>query len=173
MAVSAFFHGIDPTVAANITTAAAEADSAAHAHGGSARTVNVVESLLPLFGLRGLAPLFGLISSSLGADPTNLLTFLGLAWALNRLLRQLYSVCYGLVSEHFMSSIHVSSSDDIYLHLMKWLAAQPRMVNSRSLTAETVSRTAWDEAADESTVSRDQSGRYLNFSNQEARSVSQ
>ncbi|RYO78117.1 hypothetical protein DL766_009862 [Monosporascus sp. MC13-8B] len=157
-------------------TAAAAAAAAQNITGGDSgrhgAPPNVVESLLPLLGLRGFAPLYGLVGSSLGIDPTNLLTALGLLWALNRLLRQLYHVCYGLVSEHLMSSVHVSSNDDIYLHLMKWLASQSRMVNSRSLTAETVSRTAWEDE-DESNVARDQSGRYLNFSNQEARSPPQ
>ncbi|KAK7750639.1 hypothetical protein SLS62_007486 [Diatrype stigma] len=145
-----------------------------HGHGHGGPSANIIESLLPLFGLRGLAPLYGLVGGSLGVDATYLLTFFGVAWALNRLLRQLYNVGYGLVSDHLMSNIHVSSSDDIYLHLMKWLAAQPRMVNSRSLTAETISRTAWeDENTDEASMARDQSGQYLNFSNQEAKSPPQ
>ncbi len=69
-----------------------------------------------------------------------------------------------------MSTIHVSSTDDIYLHLMAWLSQQPKMVNSRDLMAETVSKTAWEDE-DESAVARDRSGLYLNFSNQEARAV--
>lgn len=47
------------------------------------------------------------------------------------------------------------------------------MVNSRSLTAETISHTAWeDENTDEASMAWDQSGQYLNFSNQEAKLVS-
>lgn len=172
--MNALLRGVLPSVSADMTeTATAAAQNITG--GGSGRhgtPPNVVENLLPLLGLRGFAPLYGLVGSRLGIDPTNLLTALGLLWALNRLLRQLYHLCYGLVSEHLMSSVHVSSNDDIYLHLMKWLASQPRMVNSRSLTAETVSRTAWEDE-EESTVARDQSGMYLNFSNQEARAPPQ
>ncbi|RYP90153.1 hypothetical protein DL770_003689 [Monosporascus sp. CRB-9-2] len=176
MDMNALLRGVLPSMSANMTETAAAAAAAQNITGGGSgrhgAPPNVVESLLPLLGLRGLAPLYGLVGSRLGIDPTNLLTALGLLWALNRLLRQLYHFCYGLVSEHLMSSVHVDSNDDIYLHLMKWLASQPRMVNSRSLTAETVSRTAWEDE-DESNVARDQSGMYLNFSNQEARAPPQ
>ena len=168
MDMNALLRGVLPTVATNVTSAAQDAASATHTNAASA---NVIETLLPLFGLRGFAPLYGFISNSLGIDPTNLLTIFGLLWALNRLSRQLYLILFGLVSEHLMSNVHISSTDDIYAHLMKWLATQPRMRNSRSLNAETISRTAWEEE-DESTVARDQSGKYLNFSNQEARAVS-
>ncbi|KAH9909866.1 BCS1 N terminal-domain-containing protein [Xylariomycetidae sp. FL2044] len=134
--------------------------------------VNIVESLLPLIGLRGFAPVYGFIGSWLGWDPTFVLGAIGIMWAVNKLLRQVYHLVYGLVTEYLMSSIHISSTDDIYLHLMKWLASQPRMVNSRALTAETVSKTAWEDE-DESNVARDLSGMYLNFSNQEARAPPQ
>ncbi len=173
---------IFPTSTTSTATAAAAESAAAavarndtaaagHGDGGGMPTVHhLIETLLPLLGLRSFVPLYGLVGGSLGVDPTNLLMVLGLLWALNRLSRQVYHVLYGLVMEHLMSTVHVSSTDDIYVHMMKWLAAQPRMVNSRSLTAETVSRTAWEDE-DESNVARDRSGQYLNFSNQEARSV--
>ncbi len=75
-----------------------------------------------------------------------------------------------------MATIAISSGDEIYLHMMRWLAQQPRMVNSRSLMAETVGATTWEDE-DESDVlktriSADGSGVYLNFSNQEAKAVS-
>lgn len=133
---------------------------------------NIVESILPLVGLRGFAPLYQFIGSWLGWDPTVLLTALGFVWAANKVSQQLYSFVIRLVEEHLMSSIHVSSGDDIYDHLMGWLSCQPKVVNSRDLMAETVSRTTWDDE-DESTVARDRSGLYLNFSNQEARMLPQ
>lgn len=141
MDMRAVFQGVVCPTTATTTAAAAAAQTVlpfastsheyggsdgGHGHGHGGPTANIIESLLPLFGLRGLAPLYGLVGGSLGVDTTYLLTFFGVAWALNRLLSQLYHLGYGLVSDHLMSSIHVSSSDDIYLHLMKWLAAQPR-----------------------------------------------
>jgi chaperone BCS1 len=159
--VGEMFH----TAAANTTTTAGNA-SATHS-----MSANVVENILPLLGLRGFAPMYRFIGNWLGWDPTSLLTVLGFIWASNKILRQIFYFFYGLVTEHLMSTIHISSTDDIYVHLMKWLSKQPRMVNSRALMAETVSKTAWEDE-DETTVARDHSGLYLNFSNQEARSVS-
>ncbi|KAI4602054.1 hypothetical protein KJ359_010920 [Pestalotiopsis sp. 9143b] len=130
--------------------------------------LKVVETLLPLLGLRALVPVYSFVGNSLGLDVTWILTFFGLLWALNKLGRQVYHTIYGFVTENLMSNIHISSTDDIYFHLMIWLAQQPRLTNSRSLTAETVSKTAWEDE-DATNVSRDQTGNYLNFSNQEAR----
>ncbi|KAI8627703.1 P-loop containing nucleoside triphosphate hydrolase protein [Xylariaceae sp. FL1651] len=158
--------GLFPTVAANATVTATNFSST------HSLQPNVVESILPLIGLRGFAPLYRFVGNQLGWDPTALLTVLGFIWASNKLLRQIYNFFYGLFKEHLMSTIHISSTDDIYVHLMKWLATQPRMVNSRALMAETVSRTAWEDD-DESNVARDHSGLYLNFSNQEARALPQ
>jgi chaperone BCS1 len=162
MDVNALLGGIFPTVTANATAAAGNA---------SASQVNVVENILPLIGLKGFAPMYRFIGSWLGWDPTYLLTVLGFIWASNKVVRQIFYFLYGLVTEYLMSTIHISSTDDIYLHLMAWLSKQPRMVNSRALMAETTSKTAWEDE-DESTVARDHSGLYLNFSNQEARTVS-
>ncbi|KAI1423763.1 BCS1 N terminal-domain-containing protein [Xylaria sp. FL1777] len=130
--------------------------------------VNVVESILPLVGLKGFAPIYRFIGNWLGWDPTVLLTVLGFIWAANKVIRQIYYFFYGIFTQYIMSTVHISSTDDIYLHLMVWLSRQPKMVNSRSLMAETVSKTAWEDE-DASTVARDRSGLYLNFSNQEAR----
>lgn len=131
----------------------------------------IIETLLPLLGMRGLVPVYSLIGSSLGLDVTWVLTLFGFVWAMNKLLRQAYGTVYGFVTEHLLSKIHVSSTDEIYTHLMRWLAQQPLVSNSRSLTAETISKTAWEDE-DDSSVLRDRSGMYLNFASQEARAVS-
>lgn len=128
----------------------------------------MLEGLLPMLGLRGFAPLYGFVGSWLGIDPGMMLTVLGVIWAAQKIGKQLYNLAHLLVTNYLTSSIHVASTDDIYLHLMKWLASQPRMTDSRSLMVETASKTAWEDE-DASTVARDRSGKYLNFSNQEAR----
>lgn len=141
----------------------------------------VVEGLMPLLGgqfnplLKMFVLVYQMIGSNLGLDPTILLTFFGFFWAANKLWRQLYMQIYGLVQEYLMCNVHINSTDEMYLHMMKWLAAQPGMVNSRSLAAETVSKTAWEEE-DEADVlatriSATGAGVYLNFSNQEAKAV--
>lgn len=141
-------------------------------------TLPGLEPIIALLGARNpivqlLMVVHQVIGSRIGLDPTMFLTLLGFLWAFNRIWRQLFTAIYRFVSDYFMSSIHIASSDEIYLHLMKWLAAQPRLVNSRALTAETLSKTAWEEE-DEADVlatriSADGEGVYLNFSNQEAK----
>ncbi|KAK2602428.1 hypothetical protein N8I77_008960 [Diaporthe amygdali] len=137
-----------------------------------------LEGIIALFGSRNpLVQLFMLlhqvVGSRIGIDPTMILTLAGFAWAANKIWRQFFMVIYRFIAEYMMASIHVSSGDEIYLHMIKWLASQPRLVNSRSLTAETLSKTAWEEE-DEADVlatriSPDGEGVYLNFSNQEAK----
>lgn len=142
----------------------------------------MMENLMPLMGgqfnplVRALMVVYDMMGSRLGLDPTVILTFFGFLWAANKLWRQLYMTAFRFVQDHLMAYVHVSNSDDIYLHMMKWLAAQPYLTTSRSLMAETVGKTAWEDE-DESAVlttriSADGSGVYLNFSNQEAKSVS-
>ncbi|OHF02799.1 hypothetical protein CORC01_01900 [Colletotrichum orchidophilum] len=142
----------------------------------------MMESLLPMLGgqfnpvVRSLMLLYQMIGSNLGIDPTLILTLAGFFWAANRVVRQAYGAVFRLVQDNFMSSIHISSTDEIYTHMMKWLALQPLMASSRSLTAETVSKTAWEEeeeleALQTRTIAGSGSGatEFLNFSNQEAK----
>jgi mitochondrial chaperone BCS1 len=137
-----------------------------------------LEGIITLLGSRNpLVQLFmvlhQVVGSRVGIDPTMILTLVGFAWAASRIWRQFFMAIYRFICEYLMASIHVSSGDEIYLHMIKWLASQPNLVNSRSLTAETLSKTAWEEE-DEADVlatriSPDGEGVYLNFSNQEAK----
>lgn len=151
---------------------------------GAGNSNKMMESLLPMLGgqfnpvVRSLMLLYQMIGSNLGIDPTLILTLVGFFWAANRVVRQVYGAVFRLIQDNFMSSIHVSSTDEIYTHMMKWLALQPLMASSRSLTAETVSKTAWEEeeeleALQTRTIAGSGSGatEFLNFSNQEAKAV--
>ncbi|KAI8275597.1 putative mitochondrial chaperone BCS1-B [Colletotrichum sp. SAR 10_98] len=144
----------------------------------------MMESLLPMLGgqfnpvVRSLMFLYQMIGSHLGIDPTLILTLAGFIWAANRVARQVYGAIFRVIQDNFMSSIHVQSTDEIYAHMMKWLALQPLMASSRSLTAETVSKTAWEEEEElealqtiRITGSGDGEAEYLNFSNQEAKAL--
>ncbi|KAK7731713.1 hypothetical protein SLS53_008657 [Cytospora paraplurivora] len=137
-----------------------------------------LESIITLLGSRNpliqlIMVLHQMIGSRIGIDPTMLLTLFGFIWAANKLWRQVSSTIYRSVEDYLTASINVSSGDEIYLHLMKWLASQPTMFNSRSLTAETLSKTAWEEEEEADVlatrISPDGQGVYLNFSNQEAK----
>lgn len=137
-----------------------------------------LEGIITLLGSRNpLVQIFmvlhQMVGSRIGIDPTMIITLAGFAWAANKIWRQFFMVIYRFIAEYLMASIHVSSGDEIYLHMIKFLASQPKLVNSRSLTAETLSKTAWEEE-DEADVlatriSPDGEGVYLNFSNQEAK----
>ncbi|KAK3997563.1 BCS1 N terminal-domain-containing protein [Cladorrhinum sp. PSN332] len=160
-----------PTFTANITE-----------DGNSSSTHRIVETLSPLFGTQfnPLLKLFmifydlaGSRLSRFGLDPAFILTVIGFAWALNRLWVQVYLAVCGAIRSYFTANIQISSNDEIFLHMMKYLSSQPSMVNLRFLTAETWTRSAWEDV-DESDflttkISADGSGILLNFSNQEAK----
>jgi mitochondrial chaperone BCS1 len=139
------------------------------------------ESLLPVLGgqfspLLRLAMFFHqMIASRLGVDPTTILTLFGFAWALNKVGRQMYMTAYGVIQENFMCNIHISSADDIYTHMMKWLAVQPKIRDSRSLMAESASKSAWEEEEElgalYTTNIGDGTNGYLNFSSQVSKAV--
>lgn len=147
-----------------------------HANG----TVPGLEPIIALLGARNplvqmLMVLHSVVGSRVGLDPTMFLTLLGFLWASNRIWYQPYNAARRVLSDYFVSSIAVASSDEIYLHMMKWLASQPKLINSRALSAETLSKTAWEEEEENETdvtsqgIGADGTGVYLNFSNQEAK----
>ncbi|KAK3936146.1 BCS1 N terminal-domain-containing protein [Diplogelasinospora grovesii] len=179
MDFNTLLRGALPTLVANISDAAG---SNTTAFGKKSFPDGILETLAPLLGsqfnplLKSFMLFYKVAGSGIlfGLDPTILLTLFGFFWAGNKLWRQVYMTIYGIVQEHLMATIHINSGDEMFLHMMRWLALQPGLVNSRSLTAETTSKTAWEEEEQDlditkSSISADGSGVYLNFSNQEAR----
>lgn len=185
MDVKSFLDGLfgmpNATMADSTSSVGPEACTASPASHRMGRTGSpALDALGPLLGgqfspiLRTLTLLNQVFGARLGVDPTLLLTLVGAAWALSRMWRQLYAAVTAFVVTHFMSSIHVASSDEIYTHMMKWLAVQPLVTSSRSLTAETVAQTAWEEEEElEALQLRSIAGggdaKYFNFSNQRAK----
>ncbi|KAM7208745.1 putative mitochondrial chaperone BCS1-B [Naviculisporaceae sp. PSN 640] len=173
MDFNTILRGALPTFAANGTEGAVTNAT------GKTFSSGVMESLVPLLGsqfsplLKAYMLFHNMAGSHLGLDPALIVTFFGIIWAANKLWRQLFMTVYSFVHTHFMSSITITSSDEMYFHMMKWLASQPKMVNSRSLTAESTSKSAWEEEDDSgiitAPISADGDGIYLNFSNQEAK----
>lgn len=126
----------------------------------------------------------------LGIDPSLVLTILGVLWGTQYFASQAWAYVNRLTEDYLMSSITISQDDSIYYHLMEWLSKQPKLTKNRYLTAQTVWKSAWeaDENADEEGGSSqdglfwtdvglevggaESNRRYLNFSNQAARSVS-
>ncbi|GAB1314941.1 hypothetical protein MFIFM68171_05151 [Madurella fahalii] len=186
MDFNSLIQGALPTLGTNGTSGGSSGGSSSSSNNnnntGNVLPDGILETLTPLLGVAQFNPLLKLFmvlnnmaGSRFGLDPTFLLIIVGFVWAANKLWRQLYAAFHSLALQYFTVSIQISSTDDIYLHMMKWLASQPSMVNSRSLTAETASKGAWDEEEDLDLLSTraaaGASGTYLNFSTQEAKAA--
>lgn len=151
-----------------------------------ARLPDGLEQLVPLLGtqlnpfLRTFMVANHAFGAYLGLDPAAVVTFLGLLWAASRLVRQTWQFAAMLVRQHLTASVQISSDDDIYEHIMKWLAAQPHVGRSRFLMAESAFPSAWEEdvgAVPEDDIplrplDGDGPEAYLNFSNQHSSTVS-
>ncbi|KAK3685578.1 P-loop containing nucleoside triphosphate hydrolase protein [Podospora appendiculata] len=145
----------------------------------SALPANIMESLAPLLGgqfshlLKVFMVMEKMVGDRLVLNPALILTSFGVLWAVNRVGRQMYSAASGLVDQHLRSYVSISSHDELYLHMIRFLGAQPKLAESLSLTAETISKTAWEEQDDydlaPTMMPVDGYGEYLNFSNQKAK----
>ncbi|KAK3327195.1 P-loop containing nucleoside triphosphate hydrolase protein [Cercophora scortea] len=145
----------------------------------SALPASIMESLAPLFGgqfshlLKVFMVAGKMIGDRLNLDPTYILTSFGIIWAVHRGGRQLSRTASGLVDQYLRSYVSISSHDELYLHMIRFLGAQPKLAGSLSLTAETISKTAWEEQDDyglaPTMMPVDGYGDYLNFSNQKAK----
>lgn len=159
MSLQAFFDSVLPQ-RSNITSASNSTTS------GYIPT-QLFESIIPGYG-----PIHNFILLTFGLDITILVTLFATIWAFCKLGHYVYMTFYSLVAENYMSSVHISGYDDIYEHLMKWLANQSHIKNSRSLMAETIYKSAWEadeEEAESVTTDSTDLVDYLNFSNQEAK----
>ncbi|KAH7310358.1 BCS1 N terminal-domain-containing protein [Rhexocercosporidium sp. MPI-PUGE-AT-0058] len=130
----------------------------------------LLETFVPGYG-----PIHKFLLYSFGFDVTVLVS-LGVALFLGaRIFRSVWAVLYSLVSSNYMSEITVSSTDEIHSHLIAFLAHQYKIKSSRRLMAETPSKSAWEldsEETEKEENTRDAQGniKWLNFSNQEAKS---
>ncbi|TLS27302.1 hypothetical protein PpBr36_04495 [Pyricularia pennisetigena] len=180
---------LPPIIGPNMSITAdgsSPAGNASTTHGSLRMNGLGIEGLLmPLLGggmhANPLMRTFMLVNQTMGAylgiDPTALVTAMGFVWATYRLTRQFWSlVWHGLVLEYMTSSVSVVSDDEIFDHVMTWLAAQPRTERSRLLMAETALHSAWEDDHGEHaamrqavpvTVSED-GKEYVNFSQQKA-----
>ncbi|KAK4680258.1 hypothetical protein QC764_211510 [Podospora pseudoanserina] len=145
-------------------------------------TQNIVETLTPLLGLQ-FNPFLNLFMifydlaggrlGTLGLNPAYILTSFGLAWAFNKTWVHIYANVMSILGRYFTASVQVNSGDNIYDHVMKFLANRQDMTESRSLTAETWFKPTSEEADEadlfRTKISPDGEGVNLNFSNQESK----
>ncbi|KAK2624010.1 hypothetical protein QTJ16_006644 [Diplocarpon rosae] len=132
-------------------------------------------SLLETF-VPGYGPIHKFLLFNFGLDVTVLVS-LGFGLLISaRLIRSAWAVLYAAVSANYMSEITVSSTDELHGHLIAFLAHQYNIASSRRLMAETPSKSAWEldseytDAASASPRDADGNIKWLNFSNQEAKS---
>ncbi|KAG9245945.1 BCS1 N terminal-domain-containing protein [Calycina marina] len=138
---------------------------------GGFSPTTLLESLIPGYGAIQKFVLF-----NFGFDVTILVTLGAIAWIASRLGRCIWDVIWSAVSDAWMSEISVTSRDEIHMHLIHFLGHQS-ISTSRRLMAETPTKSAWQldseatEIPQSTMVSAAGTARYLNFSNQDAKSV--
>jgi chaperone BCS1 len=123
----------------------------------------------------GYEPIHRFILYTLNIDITIVVSLLTVCWLSARIFRSTWSVLWTLLSSYFMAEISVSSTDEIHSHLIAFLAHQYKIKSTRRLMAETPSKSAWeldseDTETPETTVDSEGNIKWLNFSNQEAKS---
>lgn len=121
---------------------------------------------------------YRLLGAQFGIDPSLLLTAVGFVWGLSKVFNQIYFYVEAVIDRYLMCAMHVTEDDQIYDHVMKFMAAHPSMRNSKQLMAQTIYRSAWDDADEEEENKslfltdggddENSENRYLNFSNQAA-----
>ncbi|RDW83013.1 hypothetical protein BP5796_04504 [Coleophoma crateriformis] len=147
---------------------------------GSGADVNATSpTQLPTAILEGFIPGYGYIHrfvlQSTGFDVTSLVSLIALLWASARIYKSLYSALVTAVQAVWVSEITINSTDDIHNHLIQFLAFQYRTKSARWLLAETPAKTTWQidsEATEVPETTTDSEGniKWLNFSNQDAKS---
>ena len=136
----------------------------------TANNNQVLENFVPGYG-----PIHKFVLLSLGFDVTILVSFGVALYVANKLFNSLFKFIYDLIEQHYTSEINIYSLDEIHSHLISFLARKYETVPSRSLIAETPSKTSWEMDAEdiEPDAITDASGniKWLNFANQEAKTM--
>lgn len=130
----------------------------------------LLESFIPGYG-----HIHRFVLYSTGFDVTSLAILFGSLWLVSKVYQALYSGFSKGVASFWTSEITVHSTDDIFNHLIQFLAHQYKTKPSRKLLAETPAKSAWQVDSEtteipETSLDADGNIKYLNFSNQEAKS---
>lgn len=128
------------------------------------------ETVIPGYG-----PIHKLLLYRFGFDITILVSLGAMVWLTVRIGRSISATVYNLISANWMSEVSVSSNDEIFSHLIHFLAHLHQHQISRRLQVTTKTKSTWEmnEAADETSDTVVDSGgniKWLNFSDQDAQS---
>ncbi|CAG8978481.1 hypothetical protein HYALB_00005056 [Hymenoscyphus albidus] len=131
----------------------------------------ILENFIPGYG-----HIHKIFLYNFGLDVTMIVSFGAALWVSARLLQSAKALVWTFLNAYFMAEITVSSTDEIHGHLIQFLAHQYKISSSRRLMAETPSKSAWELDSEDTgqsiETSVDATGKikWLNFSNQEAKS---
>ena len=100
---------------------------------------NILEAFIP-----GYSVISDFLLDAIGFDITILVSICALLFALGTSLRYIWKHAYDLFERHCMSYIRIESDDDIYEHIMDWIATQNVSKKSRRLIATTGREDAYD-----------------------------
>ena len=131
--------------------------------------VNILEAFIP-----GYSIISGFLYDVLGFDVTLVVSVALLLFGLVTSLSFLWRHAYSQFQLYFTSTITIESHDDIYDHVLEWLAAHKVTGKSRSLMAATGRQNAWDldstlDDDDEEDEDEVDTTELLNFSNWDAK----
>ena len=142
-----------------------------HAELPANETTNITQ--LPTNVLEAFIPGYSIISKifldTLGFDITLLVSTCVLAFGVSTALTFFWKHAYRLFTEYCMSYIRIDSDDDIYEHIMEWLASQNISLKSRKLMARSGRENAWDTVGDDDTVPELDPNNLVNFNNWDAK----
>lgn len=125
---------------------------------------NLLEAFIP-----GYSVISKFVLDALGIDITLVVSIAILLFGLITASNFLWHHASTLFGTYFTSSISIDEHDDIYDHVMAWLATQMMTQNSRSLVAKTGRENAWDLTDSDVMEGELDSDVLLNFSNWDAK----
>jgi len=125
---------------------------------------NILEAFIP-----GYSIISKFLWEVLGFDVTLVVSICLLTFGLFTAGKYGWNHASNWFEEYFMSFVSINSDDDIYDHVMEWLAAQDISKKSRSLMAKTGHESAWDLQDGVEVDEEMDSESYINFSNWDAK----
>ncbi|KAL8910400.1 MAG: hypothetical protein Q9171_004309 [Xanthocarpia ochracea] len=125
---------------------------------------NILDAFIP-----GYPVISKFIRDSFGFDISIVVSLSLLAFGLFTSARFIWHYAYEYFEDYFMSYICIESDDDIFYHVMEWLAEQKISKKSRTLMATTGRESAWDSFSGGELDLVAEAGQLLNFSNWDAK----
>ncbi|MCJ1486485.1 hypothetical protein MMC06_006662 [Schaereria dolodes] len=128
---------------------------------------NILEAFIP-----GYSVISRFLLEVLGFDVTLVVSVCFLGFGLVTSIRFFWKHAYTWFETYFMSFISIDSDDDIYEHIMDWLAEQKVSKESRALNAKTGTPNAWDADGEfdfDDDDDAEDDGTLLNFSHWDAK----